>query len=56
LNFLQKPFLPYFVKIEKTSEAVEQEFQYFLFMVSEAISGFCRMAKCKRGVGISPTS
>ena len=56
LIFLQNAIMPYFVKIEKTSEAVEQEFLNFYFMVSEAISGFCRSAKCKRGVGISPPS
>ena len=35
---LQNATMPYFVKIEKTSEAVEQEFLNFYFMVSEAIS------------------
>ena len=43
-------------KNRKTSEAVKQEFQNYLFMVSKAISGFYRLAKCKRGVGISPPS
>jgi len=39
--------MPYFVKIEKTSEAIEQEFQNFLFMVSCAILDFADQQNVK---------